>query len=205
MNAMDCLKLLREIKDCAFATVGRDGLPKNRVIDVMLVEEERLYFLTARGKHFYGELLEGGYAAITGLNRQWQTVRLVGKVEKLSQQKHWIDRIFEENPSMKEVYPGESRYILEAFCIRDGELEFFDLGKSPIERESFSLGAGVVHPKGFVIGENCIACGTCASGCPQQCIQSGEPFVIQQKHCLHCGLCYENCPVQAITRREEGL
>jgi uncharacterized pyridoxamine 5'-phosphate oxidase family protein len=25
---------------------------KNRIIDVMLVEDEKLYFLTARGKHF---------------------------------------------------------------------------------------------------------------------------------------------------------
>ena len=30
---------------------------------------------------------------------------------------------------MKGVYPGESRYILEPFCIEEGEAEFFDLGK----------------------------------------------------------------------------
>ena len=41
---------------------------------------------------------------------------------------------------MNGVYPGESRYILEPFCISKGELEFFDLGKSPIYRESFVFG-----------------------------------------------------------------
>ena len=56
-------------------------------------------------------------------------VRVSGKVRKLSDQKAWIDRIFEENPSMKGVYPGKSRYILEPFCIEEGEAEFFDLGK----------------------------------------------------------------------------
>ncbi|MBQ9679304.1 MAG: 4Fe-4S binding protein [Ruminococcus sp.] len=205
MNAMDCLNVLRGIKDCAFATVDENGLPQNRIIDVMIVEDEKLYFLTARGKHFYNQLLSGGYAAITGLNSEWQTVRLVGKVEKLSDQKHWIDRIFELNPSMKGVYPGDSRYILETFCIKDGELEFFDLSKSPIYRESFSIGTGIVHPKGFIITDGCIGCGSCAENCPQQCIDEGEPYVIRQENCLHCGLCYENCPVQTIVRREDAV
>lgn len=205
MNAMDCLNILRNIKDCAFATVDENGMPQNRIIDVMIVEDEKLYFLTARGKHFYSELLKCGHAAITGLNSEWQTVRLVGKVEKLDDQKHWIDRIFELNPSMNEVYPGDARYILEAFCIKDGELEFFDLGKSPIYRESFSIGSGVIHPKGFVITDECIGCGLCAENCPQKCIDEGQPYVIRQENCLHCGLCFENCPVQAIVRREETV
>lgn len=205
MNAMDCLNILRSIKDCAFATVDENGMPQNRIIDVMIVEDEKLYFLTARGKHFYNELLKGGHAAITGLNSEWQTVRLLGKVEKLGDQKHWIDRIFELNPSMNEVYPGDSRYILEAFCVEDGELEFFDLGKSPIYRESFSIGSGAIHPKGFVITDECIGCGFCAENCPQKCIDEGQPYVISQGNCLHCGLCFENCPVQAIVRREETV
>lgn len=203
MNATDCLNILRSIRDCAFATVDEKGLPQNRIIDVMHVENGALYFLTARGKHFYRQLTEGGYAAVTGLNSEWQTVRLTGRVETLDNQKYWIDRIFELNPSMNGVYPGESRYILEPFCIRDGELEFFDLGKSPIVRESFSIGGGAVHPKGFVITDACIGCGACAEGCPQQCIDEGVPFGIRQKNCLHCGLCYESCPVQAIVRRED--
>ena len=43
---------------------------------------------------------------------------------------------------MNDVYPGESRYILEPFCIEEGQVEFFDLGKSPIYRESFAIGHG---------------------------------------------------------------
>ena len=60
-------------------------------------------------------------------------IRLTGRAKKLAEQKKWIDRIFNENPSMKAVYPNESRMILEAFCIEEGELEFFDLGKEPRE------------------------------------------------------------------------
>lgn len=73
-----------------------------------------------------------GYVAVTGMNREFQMVRLEGKAEKLPEQKKWIDKIFEENPVMNDVYPGDSRYILEPFCIDNGQIEFFDLGKSPL-------------------------------------------------------------------------
>ena len=53
MNIQDCLQLLREIKDVAFATVDEKGFPQVRIIDVMIVENEKLYFCTARGKDFY--------------------------------------------------------------------------------------------------------------------------------------------------------
>ena len=128
-------------------------------------------------------------------------VRLTGTARRLPEQKLWIDRIFEANPSMKDVYPNESRYILEPFCIENGQIEFFDLGKTPINRESYLIGKSREHRKGFEITEDCIGCGTCQEICPQQCIQSGSPFAISQEHCLHCGLCAESCPVQAVRKR----
>lgn len=201
MTTQDCLNLLRSIKDVAFATVDEKGMPQIRMIDVMLVEEGKLYFCTARGKDFYRQLTTSGQVAVTGMNRDYQMVRLSGKAQKLPEQKKWIDRIFEENPSMKGVYPGESRYILEPFRIDNGVIEFFDLGKTPIVRGRFSMGNSKAGEKGFRITDSCIGCGTCAAGCPQQCIVSGEPYVIRQEHCLHCGLCYENCPVQAVEKR----
>lgn len=204
MTARECLQILRKIKDVAFATADENGMPHNRIIDVMLVEDEKLYFCTARGKEFYRQLMGTGYTEITGMNREYQMVRLAGKVQKLADQKKWIDRIFEENPSMNEVYPGESRYILEPFCIECGQIEFFDLGKNPIFRETFMIGPAVEEEKGFEITNDCIGCGKCKSDCPQQCISEGTPFVIRQEHCLHCELCFENCPVQAVRRRGEG-
>lgn len=198
MNAKGCLEILREIKDVAFATVDEKGFPQVRIIDVMIVENEKLYFCTARGKDFYRQLMANNQVAVTGMNKEYQMIRLTGKAKKLTEQKKWIDRIFLENPSMKAVYPNESRMILEAFCIEQGELEFFDLGKEPINREYFTIGTAKVHESGFIINDKCIQCGSCIKVCPQNCIRD---FTIEQNHCLHCGLCVEECPVNAIVKR----
>lgn len=202
MNAQDCLQTLREIKDVSFATVDQEGHPQIRIIDVMLVDEGALYFCTSRGKDFHAQLLRDPHVAIVGMTRDFKMVRLAGEVRFVTNDPHaWIDRIFEQNPSMNDVYPGQSRYVLDPFVIDNGCVEIFDLGVSPIYRQTFSLRGAPTHLQGFQITDACIGCGTCARNCPQQCITPGKPFVIAQEHCLHCGLCYENCPVQAIEKR----
>lgn len=201
MTAQNCLRILREVKDAAFATVDETGMPQVRIIDVMLIDQEKLYFCTARGKDFYRQLTASGQVAITAMNHFFQMVRLSGRARKLSGQKEWIDRIFEENPVMNNVYPGESRYILEPFCIADGQIEFFDLGREPVFRECLTIGNARKPQKGFFITDSCIGCGECHRSCPQQCIEAGTPYTIRQDHCLHCGLCYETCPVQALERK----
>ena len=197
MNANMCLKMLRSIKDVAFATVDSLGMPQIRMIDVMLVEDGALYFCTARGKDFYEQLITDGNVAITGMNKEYQMLRLNGKAHKLDNQKMWIDKIFEHNPSMNTVYPGDSRYVLEPFCIDNGDVEFFDLGKSPIVRNTFSVNSADKKLKGFEITDRCIKCKKCEKICPQKCI---ENFEIKQNNCLHCGLCFEECPVNAIEK-----
>lgn len=200
MTAQICLNILRKIKDVAFATVDESGLPQIRIIDVMLVENEKLYFCTARGKDFYLQLMRSGNVAVTGMNSQYQMIRLNGKAERLTAQKEWIDRIFKANPSMNTVYPGKSRYILEPFCIAQGEVEFFDLGISPIFRRKFPFGGSPERHSGFHITNNCIGCGKCQNICPQRCITEGMPYKIQQENCLHCGLCSECCPTHSIVK-----
>lgn len=199
MGVQKYFDMIREMKDVAFATVDGEGHPQVRIIDVMFVEDEKLYFVTARGKDFYAQLLDKKEIAVTGLNKDWQTIRLSGKIKKVDQK--LLDRVFEENPAMNSVYPGESRYILDVFCLYEGEGEFFDLRKSPIYREAFAFGKDLVNPKGYLITNECVQCGKCLQNCPQQCIIAASKYEIMAKHCLHCGLCYENCPVQAIQRK----
>ncbi|WP_066645441.1 4Fe-4S binding protein [Christensenella timonensis] len=199
METKEYLQMIREVKDCAFATVDESGKPEVRIIDVMMVEDDCLYFLTARGKNFYRQLLDQEFVALTGLTKNWEMLCLRGKVKQVEQD--YLRPIFEQNPSMNEVYPGDSRNILEVFCLYEGQGEYFNLSQTPVFRETFLVGKQEETYKGFLITDGCIECGTCASVCPQQCIKAGTPYVIRQENCLHCGLCAETCPVTAIDKR----
>ena len=203
MDIQHYFDLLREIRDTSMATVARDGTPRIRIIDTMFTKDHKLYFLTARGKDFYRELMRTGQVAVTGLNERWETVRLQGKVRNIGHE--YLDEIFEKNPSMNSVYPGDSREILEVFCLYEGQGEYFCLADHPIVRKSFCFGNVRLQQKGFIIGSDCIGCGTCVSVCPQGAVVEGSPFQIRQENCLHCGRCFENCPVQAIAHADGGI
>ncbi len=50
----------------------------------------------------------------------------------------------------------------------------------------------------YVINDTCIACGTCADGCPVNAISEGDgKYVIDADTCIECGACASVCPVGA--------
>lgn len=200
MDAKTCMEKLRLIASVSMATVGEDGSPQVRTIGVMYVEDEKLYFLTARGKPFYHELLREKKVAVLGLSKYKEMIRLNGLPELLpkEEQADWLKLIFEENPYMANVYPSDTREVLEVFCIRHGEIEYFHLGVKPIVRESYVIGNGILHEKIYRITDDCTGCGICTQHCPQSCISAGTPYNIEQRHCLRCGACMEQCPASAV-------
>lgn len=203
MNAETCLKKLSYVGVLAFATVDETGSPQVRNISAIHYEPDALYFFTARGKNFCRELLRDGRVQILGYTMYKEMIRLAGTAEGLpaAEQKHWIDTIFSEQPYLANVYPGTTREIGIVFCIRDAEIEYFNLSVHPIFRESYSIGSGKIHERGYSITENCIACGLCKDSCPQNCIEEGTPYLIHQQNCLHCGNCFEHCPNDAVMRK----
>ena len=59
MAHMDYLKfLVEEIHSTTVATIGSDGHPQTRIIDMMYYDADGVYFLTAKGKAFYEQLME---------------------------------------------------------------------------------------------------------------------------------------------------
>lgn len=205
MNAREYLRVLKEeIHSTAIATVDENGLPQVRIIDIMLVEDDKLYFITAKGKEFYKQLKKQKYVAITGITNgdannslTKKSISIRGKVKCLGGE--LLDIIFNENQYMKEIYPKESRSALEVFCLYEGNGEFFDLSRKPIFRERFIIGNDKKTNAEYIILAKCIGCGVCEDVCPQKCIDNGKPYVINQNNCLHCGLCVEKCPVNAIS------
>lgn len=95
-----------------------------RIADVMIYEIEAFYFLTARGKSFYTQLKENPILAMVGMDKEYRSVRVTGEIE--FEEQKWVDKIFEANPSMSRIYPGEKRKILEAYSMKKGVGEIFD-------------------------------------------------------------------------------
>lgn len=212
METKDYLRILREeIHSTVIATVDKDGRPVTRVIDIMLTDENSLYFITAKGKAFYAQLMENPYVAISGMcggegTMNKKAVSIRGKAVNIGSAR--LKEVFEQNPYMAEIYPQEeSRTALEVFQVAEGTGEFFDLSVKPIFRDTFVLSGSTEREDtgqqgGYFITDRCHGCRICCSRCPQKCIDmSAKPFVIQQEHCLHCGNCMEVCPFGAVERR----
>ena len=203
MDLVTCLKKMELVGVLAFATVDSEGAPQIRNISAIHYEPDAIYFFTARGKNFCQELMDDGRVQILCYTKYKEMIRMSGKAYavKEEEQEKWRDKIFEEQPYLANVYPGDTRNIGIVFCINKAQIEYFNLGVNPIFRETYLMGDAKSTAKGYYIIKDCIGCGTCQNVCPQNCIDAGNPYVIEQNHCLHCGACHENGPVNAIERR----
>lgn len=201
MQTKDYLRLLVEqIHSAVIATIGADGHPQTRVIDMMLWDDRGVYFLTAKGKAFYEQLMKQNYISLSATKDKY-SVSLRGEITNIGSEK--LDEIFEKNPYMKQIYPEDTRSVLEVFAVYEAEGEFFDISDpSHVTRDSFVIGNIRKKQEGYFVGKGCIGCKLCYSVCPQKCIDiSKKPVVIEQNHCLHCGRCAEICPKQVIEKR----
>jgi len=127
--------LMEEIRDLCFAT-SEDDKPAVRIIDLMDIRGDSIYFLTARGKHFYKQLMKNTEVAISGMNKDYISVRVRGSAK-------------------------QADYITDA----------------------------------------CIGCGQCQEVCPEDAIEEGSPYWINESRCLECGMCSEICPEDAVVYR----
>ncbi|MFI3253408.1 MAG: 4Fe-4S binding protein [Eubacteriales bacterium] len=189
-------EMFRSVKIATAATVDEFNKPQARIINVMIANEDGMYIVTSKGKPFYKQLMETGEIALSAMCPNNKSLKFTGKCRLVD--KFWVDEVFVQNPGMNEVYPEDSRYILDAFLIYSGQGEFFDLDTYPIQRTYFSYGEVQREEVGFYIDEQCTKCNVCVKKCPQKCISTGDTYKIKEENCLFCGLCLEVCPVDAI-------
>jgi uncharacterized pyridoxamine 5'-phosphate oxidase family protein/NAD-dependent dihydropyrimidine dehydrogenase PreA subunit len=192
--------LVEDIHSTTVATIAADGHPQTRVIDMMLWDDQGVYFLTAKGKAFYTQLMEQQYIALSATKNKI-SISLRGKIKNIGSEK--LDEIFEKNVYMQSIYPGDTRSALEVFCLYEAQGEYFDISDpAHITRDGITIGMDAQPAAGYYVGDGCIGCKLCYSVCPQKSIDITQtPVVIDQHRCLHCGRCVEVCPQQAIEKR----
>jgi len=135
------------------------------------------------------------------MDENYVTVRAKGKIEFVD--RALLERVFEANPVLNHIYPGDTREILDVFCLPKGTGKVFDLSVVPPKRERFAFGGAEVIESGYRINDNCIVCGICKDSCPTGAISEGDIYQIDSSICLECGNCYEKCPRDAIDLPEE--
>ncbi len=198
---MNYLKVLVEdIHSVTIATVDEMGRPVTRVIDMMLYDDAGVYFLTAKGKAFYEQLMEQKYVSLSAVQGK-MSIALHGNIRCIGQEK--LDAIFEKNVYMQSIYPQGKREPLQVFQLYEATGQYFDISDpSHIVHEDIQIGQSKQDVHGYFVNDNCVGCHACVSVCPQNCIQrKGNQVEIIQSHCLRCGACMQACPHAAIDHR----
>lgn len=202
MDAQTCLEKMKLVGTLAMATVDECGCPQIRCVSAVHYEPDAVYFLTAQGKEMAKQLERDGHLQTMVHTRFNEMIRMSGVAKRLPAEESakWVNVIFDEQPYLANVYPGDTRNICIVFRVESIVLDYFNLGVRPIERGLYTLEGEIEQSKGYRITDACIGCGTCLSHCPQRCIVEGETYRIQPEHCLHCGACFANCPAHAVER-----
>ncbi|MCI1903445.1 MAG: pyridoxamine 5'-phosphate oxidase family protein [Enterococcaceae bacterium] len=144
MNATDYLHYLKnKMHSTVFATIDEEGRPATRVVDIMLLKNDKLYFLTADNKQMYRQMLRTPFIALTGLEgsdtMSSRAISLQGAVREIGQK--YLPEILEQNPYMNQIYETPARQqLLRVFEIYEGKLSAYDLSQKPIFQKELFFG-----------------------------------------------------------------
>ena len=116
MERNDYLKMLvEEMHSTTMATIGADGHPQTRVIDMMLWDKKGVYFLTAKGKAFYAQLME------QFLRRKIKKQSLSAAESRTSTVKSWM-KFSEKIHTCRKFIPAiHARHLRCSACTRPRE------------------------------------------------------------------------------------
>jgi uncharacterized pyridoxamine 5'-phosphate oxidase family protein len=113
MDAKTCIEKLRLCGVLDVATVDADGLPQVRCISAVHYDGTDIYMLTSRGKNVAREWEENGNVQLLVHTRFNEMIRVSGKVQRVpeNEQAMWRDKIYDAQPYLTNVYPGNTREI----------------------------------------------------------------------------------------------
>lgn len=185
-------QLLKEIRNVALATVNQNK-PSIRIVVIAYIQDDIIYFMTARGKPMYRQLKKNPYISIVGKANNDITVRVEGKV-KFMEDKQFLFDLIKGHDGM---YGGKTD-ILEMFYMESGNGEILDLTKRAPKRFFFAFGGAKPKNQGYYVVDKCNNCGICLDTCVTGALSKGDAYVIDPYRCINCGRCAQKCPKKAI-------
>lgn len=127
-------ELVEKMHTVVLATVDEENHPQTRAIEIMLNQDDKLYFLTATTKPLYEELIINPFISFTGIKGEdvmsSKAITVSGIVRGVGQ--NLLKEILIKNPYMEELYPTpEKKETLRVFEMTHGRGQFFDLSAVP--------------------------------------------------------------------------
>ncbi len=196
--------LQKDVSRAAASVADEQGMPWSVILDLVMAEDQRLYFAAAKGTVLHTSLQTNPHLAVTiAADRgqtEFQAVSIRGTVKNMGTER--LDMLFDRNPVLQKIYQKpKSRRILEVFCIYRGEGEYLELKEGILNRKRFSFGGEEIKNRGYQIDEKrCIGCQGCRSICPVSCISNTFPRTIDRNRCIQCGNCFQICLRRAVEK-----
>ncbi|KRN95285.1 pyridoxamine 5'-phosphate oxidase family protein [Pediococcus stilesii] len=138
-NTLDILTKLKEtMTPAAMASVDADGKPHVRHINIGMVSEHGIYFVTSPKTDFYKQLMDHPYVSIEGLSSEnvYEIVRVEGQVEELGQDQ--IEDVVKDNKFITTVYQNpKDRENARVFRLFEGSGLYHNFGTK--EKVSFEI------------------------------------------------------------------
>ncbi|MDM8162136.1 pyridoxamine 5'-phosphate oxidase family protein [Labilibaculum sp. K2S] len=131
----DLIKLLNQHKDLALATVNDQGSPKVRIFRIMQLNEQELFFSTAKNKEVYLQLKENPKIEMVSWHDQ-VSIRVAGTAFFDVSDEMQL-KIFEESKILQDIYQSVENPNLTFFRVKMEWVELFDLNSIPPQRKFF--------------------------------------------------------------------
>lgn len=131
-------KLLEENNVVGFATVDKEGNPQARAFQVALIENGKIYFVTAKSKDVYQQMKNNPNVAFTVTSKDYVGLRITGQVEFLDGL-DLKEKILDLNPTIKGIYKTADNPELKLLCMAKGGAEIFDMSVTPPEVSNYSF------------------------------------------------------------------
>lgn len=207
MKKNDILNILHDKIQTVVISAVNDQLSAVSTIIDLIIENEKIYFILAKGDELFSALEKNQLLYLNGYNQVGtfkQVITMSVKIREIDQDQ--TNELIGNNDTILQLYKNSKALnILHGYEIYEYDGEYTDFSQDPVQRDFFSS-QQLFTAKAFQVTGQCIYCKACYRVCPQKCIDiTKKPAEINIYHCLQCGKCADICPRHAITKTKVQL